>query len=42
VLALVLAAAYAWFPRGRGGIADARREAGLLEAREDRGMPEAG
>ncbi|HEY7114928.1 MAG TPA: MFS transporter [Thermoanaerobaculia bacterium] len=42
VLALVLAAGYAWFPRGRGGIADARREAGLLEAREDRRMPEAG
>jgi hypothetical protein len=34
VLALVLAAGFAWFPRGKGGIADARREAGALESVE--------
>jgi hypothetical protein len=34
VLALVLAAGFAWFPRGRGGIADAAREAGALESEE--------
>ena len=40
VLALVLAAGYAWFPRGHGGLADARREAGALEREEmARGEP---
>src|SRR5262249_12422694 len=39
-LVVVLAAGYAWFPRGRGGIADARREAGALEAREEGSVPE--
>jgi hypothetical protein len=40
VLALVLAAGVAWFPRGHGGIADARREAGALEREEmARGEP---
>jgi len=34
VLALVLAAGYAWFPKGRGGIADVKREAGALEKEE--------
>ena len=34
VLALVLAAGFAWFPRGRGGIADASREARALESEE--------
>ncbi len=33
-LGLVLAAGAAWFPRGRGGIADATREAAALEAEE--------
>lgn len=40
VLALVLAAGVAWFPRGHGGIADAKREAGALEREEmARGEP---
>jgi EmrB/QacA subfamily drug resistance transporter len=34
VLALVFAAGVAWFPRGRGGLADAEREAGALEREE--------
>jgi EmrB/QacA subfamily drug resistance transporter len=34
ILALVLAAGYAWFPKGKGGIADAKREEGKLEAQE--------
>ena len=34
VLALVFAAGFRWFPRGRGGIADAEREAGALEREE--------
>src|SRR5262245_56003769 len=38
ILALVLVAGYAWFPRGKGGIADARREAGTLE-KEESGVP---
>jgi len=41
VLALVLAAGWHWFPRGRGGLADARREAGVLESEEaPRASPE--
>jgi EmrB/QacA subfamily drug resistance transporter len=46
VLALVLAAGVAWFPRGHGGIVDAKREAGALEreesARETPSMGEPG
>jgi nitrate/nitrite transporter NarK len=42
VLAVVLAAGYAWFPRGTGGIADAKREAGALEKEEDSRVPEMG
>jgi EmrB/QacA subfamily drug resistance transporter len=38
VLLLVLAAGWAWFPRGRGGLADARREEGALES-EEAGRP---
>jgi hypothetical protein len=34
VLALVLAAGYRYFPRGTGGIAEAKREAGALESEE--------
>jgi EmrB/QacA subfamily drug resistance transporter len=34
VLTLVLAAGFAWFPRGRGGIADARTEEKTLESEE--------
>jgi len=34
VLALVFAAGFRWFPRGRGGIADAEREAGALAQEE--------
>jgi hypothetical protein len=34
VLALVLAAGWAWFPRGRGGLTDAEHEASTLEAHE--------
>ena len=34
ILALVLAAGFAWFPRGKGATADARREAGTLESEE--------
>ncbi len=33
-LVLVLAAGFAWFPRGRGGLADASREAASLKAEE--------
>ena len=33
-LALVLAAGFAWFPRGKGAIADAEREARALESEE--------
>ena len=33
-LALVLAAGFAWFPRGKGAIADAEREAQALESEE--------
>ena len=33
-LVLVLAAGFAWFPRGRGGLADATREAASLKAEE--------
>lgn len=33
-LALVLAAGFAWFPRGRGAIADAAHEAAALESEE--------
>ena len=40
VLAFVLAAGWTWFPRGRGGLADARREAGALETEESRPAPE--
>ncbi len=41
VLALVLAAGFAWFPRGRGGIADATREEKALESEEaGRASPE--
>jgi EmrB/QacA subfamily drug resistance transporter len=41
VLVLVLAAGFAWFPRGKSGIADARREAGALESEEaSRAAPE--
>jgi hypothetical protein len=42
VLAVVLAAGYAWFPRGKGGIADAKREAGALEKEEEAHVPEMG
>jgi len=42
VLAIVLVAGVRWFPRGTGGLADARREAGALEAEESREtVPEA-
>ena len=34
VLALVFAGGVAWFPRGKGALADARREAGVLEREE--------
>jgi predicted MFS family arabinose efflux permease len=34
LLALVLAAGFAWFPRGKGAIADAEREAKALESEE--------
>jgi len=34
LIALVFAAGVAWFPRGRGGLADAAREAGALEREE--------
>ena len=34
LLALVLAAGFAWFPRGKGSIADAEREAQALESEE--------
>src|SRR5262245_56378349 len=34
LLALVLAAGFAWFPRGKGAIADAEREARALESEE--------
>jgi MFS family permease len=34
ILALVLAAGIAWFPRGKGATADARREASTLESEE--------
>jgi hypothetical protein len=41
VLALVLAAGYAWFPRGTGaGLADARREEGTIETEERDRVPE--
>jgi hypothetical protein len=33
-LTLVLAAGFAWFPRGKGAIADAEREARALESEE--------
>jgi hypothetical protein len=33
-LALVLAAGFAWFPRGEDAIADAEREAQSLESEE--------
>jgi hypothetical protein len=33
-LALVLAAGFAWFPRGKGSIADAEREAQALASEE--------
>ncbi len=33
-LALVLAAGFAWFPRGKGAVADAEREARALESEE--------
>ena len=36
VLALVLLAGLRWFPKGTGGMADARREAGTIEAEESR------
>ncbi len=36
VLALVLAAGWRWFPRGKGGVADARREEGAIESEEAR------
>ena len=40
VLALVFAAGFRWFPRGHGGLADATREAGVLEREESaRGEP---
>ena len=42
VLAIVLAAGYAWFPRGKGGIEDAKREEGKLEKQEDGRVPEMG
>ncbi len=41
LLALVLGAGYKWFPRGRGGIADAKREAGAIETEEQSQAPEA-
>jgi hypothetical protein len=34
LLALVLAAGLAWFPRGKGGIADAAREEKTLQSEE--------
>jgi EmrB/QacA subfamily drug resistance transporter len=34
LLVLVLAAGFAWFPRGKGSIADAKREAQALESEE--------
>ena len=34
VLAFVFAAGFRWFPRGRGGLVDAEREAGILEHEE--------
>ena len=34
LLALVLAAGFAWFPRGKGAIADAEREAQAIESEE--------
>lgn len=37
-LGLVLAAGFAWFPRGKGGIADAEREARTLESSENAGL----
>jgi EmrB/QacA subfamily drug resistance transporter len=41
VLALVLTAGWRWFPRGTGGLAEARREEGVLESEESsRGAPE--
>jgi hypothetical protein len=42
VLAVVLAAGYFWFPRGKGGLADAKSEAGKLEKEEDSRVPEMG
>jgi len=42
VLGLVLAAGYAWFPRGRGGVVDAKREEGKLEKEEEPGLPDMG
>jgi hypothetical protein len=36
LLALILAAGFAWFPRGKGSIADAEREAQALASRGDR------
>jgi hypothetical protein len=33
-LALVLAAGFAWFPRGKGAVADAERGARALESEE--------
>ncbi len=40
VLAMILAAGYAWFPRGTAGLADAKREAGAIEAEEGSRAPE--
>jgi MFS family permease len=40
VLAMILAAGYAWFPRGTGGLADAKREAGAIETEEESHAPE--
>jgi EmrB/QacA subfamily drug resistance transporter len=41
VLVLVLAAGYAWFPRGKGAdLADAKHEAGAIEAEEETRAPE--
>jgi len=41
VLALVLAAGFAWFPRGQGGLKDATREEKALESEEaERASPE--
>jgi hypothetical protein len=37
---MILAAGYAWFPRGTAGLADAKREAGAIEAEEGSRAPE--